>query len=187
MKAKNVILFITGFRETPEEFTGLENVWQTARGFSSPSTWVVKPYRWDCQWGQEAAQILRGMADGGQVVVCAYSWGAGYGFLQLAKHLGRGGARISLACLCDPVYRHRFFWGLPLSLTGWPSIKIPYNVDLVKSVYQRVDRPRGHKLIARGETVVEVPVELNLPHKQIDNSRTYKAMCLDSISETLYK
>ena len=182
MRAAATIICITGFREGPADATGLGRIWLGARKHSSPETWVTK-FRWNADWKAEARDIARNLAEDAKVVVCAYSWGAGFGFIQLAKHLRNEGVKVTAACLCDPVYRSRWLVFRWLALVRLPRIKLPFGVGLVRWVRQRVNRPAGHDLVAREGTVLETAQELNLGHGESDESRALREMCERTMQE----
>lgn len=64
---------------------------------------------WNSDWNSQAEAMYRNSfgADQIKIMVVAYSWGCGFGFVQLAKYLRDRGLEITHAVLADPVYH----WG----------------------------------------------------------------------------
>jgi hypothetical protein len=103
--------------------------------------------------------------------VCAYSYGAGYGFIQLARQLEKRGLSIESAVLSDPVRRFRWTpWRALWSL--WePHITVPANVREVWYGVQRMNRPHGHHLVAAetNKTIIHPFAELMVTHQYADD------------------
>ena len=187
MRARSVVVFITGFREDASQVTGIEDIWAEARKHASPDAWILPPMVWNSDWKAQAQLIERHTHIANtRICVVAYSWGAGYGFTQLAKHLARCNIRVAEACLADPVYRSRFIPFRWLALTDLPRIRIPANVGRVSWVRQRQNRPRAHDLVASNpETQIGFAQELKLRHGQIDNSLAFRTMSAKAIARTI--
>jgi hypothetical protein len=129
----------------------------------------------------------------GRCVVCvvAYSWGAGVGFIEFARHAEVLGITIVVAVLADPVYRSRLLpaW-LPLnprSVMLWsrPVIWVPASVRNVRWVRQTGTRPSGHDLRAEDETFthVETAIVSPLSHARIDEGRDFRTLALGAVDE----
>ena len=125
------------------------------------------------------------------VNVYAYSWGAGWGFVQLANQLKKRGITIKTAVLCDPVYRHPNLllrWKSLLSrdwTTFSPFIKIPSNVETVHHFHQTLDRPQGHMLWAEdvSKTRITEAVKLERTHSYIQFAEEWHQKCLTATSD----
>ena len=116
------------------------------------------------------------------VCIFAYSWGCGYGFVQLAEELNRRGIAVHTAVLCDPVYHGLARWRamMPRGLFSRVWVRVPPNVRRVKWLRQYANKPAGHDLRAEGDySRIEAPEVLTVPHDQMDNSAVFRQMCLD--------
>jgi hypothetical protein len=135
---------------------------------------------WNADWNIQAEWIYRmGLPDTRKqtVMVVAYSWGAGFGFTQLAKKLRDRGVTITHAVLADPVYHLGPRWvhniGLAqlaayypfsrctrrLSDAGFlprrPTIIVPDNVLRVSYFTQKNSKLCGHNLAGQSsETLI---------------------------------
>ena len=70
---------------------------------------------WNTDWESFAKEI--NSIEPTEVLVCAYSWGGGFGMPQLAKRL-----LAPVTCvLCDPVYRSKTLVGRCRSTENWWS------------------------------------------------------------------
>lgn len=137
--------------------------------------------RWCEPWDRysENVWLLRNVAGKPEVSIYAYSWGAGWGAMQFAKHLGRANICVRVMVLSDPVYRH------PFPLLRWTAflpgkrIKVPPKVCEVYSYYQRVSSPQGHELVRTSHrTIIHPPIELQCTHDQMDDSPEFHGQCL---------
>lgn len=142
--------------------------------------------RWNDDWAKIAEHYWH-VADmhlqSLTICVYAYSWGAGWGAMQLAKYLERAEMKIKVMVLCDPVYRHPKWYLRWLSLMHRdsklaPAIYIPKNVKEVFHFHQRVNVPSGHKLIATGDTLLRPPIELKRIHQKMDDSWEFHGLSL---------
>lgn len=183
---------ITGFTQNLGQATGLERLWRSVRRSASrPRTCVVTPRTWDFDADAFARFVVRNShrpLDRVAVGVYAYSWGAGSGFVRLAKALREHAPELTVdeAVLADPVYRSNWMptWLPlnPLSLTGHPAIRVPANVRYVHHTFQRVDRPRAHKLRTTGpHTIIHPGVECEVGHTQMDDHPTYAELVERSV------
>ena len=166
------IVVISGFRQKNHEYTGSKQLWLKlcverdlcdARG--------VKVYlkEWDTDWEDFAKEI--NSLEPTDVLVCAYSWGGGFGMPQLCKRLVA-----PVTCLlCDPVYRSKTFVGRWAAFCDW-KINIPVNVSVVKHFVQKSkwwqldgDPLKGGKFLCK-PTVLKY-----YTHTEIDESPSYHA------------
>lgn len=116
------------------------------------------------------------------VYIFAYSWGAGYGFVQLARALQHQGVPVRCAVLCDPVYHGVARWRalIPRTLFRRIYVTVPGNVEDVHWFRQHIDRPAGHDLRYESpRTRRRDAVELQVGHTEIDNAPEFRAKCLD--------
>lgn len=162
---KTVIIPIMGFTQTIAYLVGMLKLWRRLRMRSSEDRFICHPQRWCANWA-EVADFINVITHNDAlgvpkptIYVAAYSWGAGWGFIRLAKELKKRGLHISKAVLCDPVYRS------PLFPFGWltrlrtminkgplaPRIVIPSNVENVWYFFQTQNKPRAHRLVPQKE------------------------------------
>ncbi|MEM0964806.1 MAG: hypothetical protein AAGJ81_01475 [Verrucomicrobiota bacterium] len=171
------ILCISGFTETIGEHTGTARLWKQLRKLSSPET-SVQLFEWDENWRKKAAFIAEHSDPDVRILVCAYSWGAGYGFRKLARHLQHYDIAIETAVLCDPIYRSRTLFLRWLAFVPGLPIRIPTNVREVFYFFQRKDRLlRGHhpKAVSLG-TWIRPGVEIDRNHSGIDEHQKYHTL-----------
>lgn len=150
---------IMGFTQDTSRVTGIEKIWRELRKHSSSKTWVFPPQVWNADWKSLAHLIANNASACVEIVVVAYSWGAGHGFVSLAKELAKYGLKVVCAYLADPVYRS------PRLLMRWrslvnrgplaPTIHIPDNVKEVRWTRQSRNKPQGHDLQGLSPEFVE--------------------------------
>jgi hypothetical protein len=142
--------------------------------------------RWNDDW-KKIAEHYWNVADlhleSLTICVYAYSWGAGWGAMQLARHLKRFEMKVRVMVLCDPVYRNPHWYLKWLSLVHRdssfsPVIRVPDNVREVFHFHQRVNVPSGHKLVGTGETLIRPPIELRRIHQKMDDSWEFHGLSL---------
>lgn len=171
------IYTIGGFTETARDSTGLEECHRRhVAPYDDDPAIDVQPVReWKSDWKGIAARAHR---DGiGSVVVVAYSWGAGWGAMRLARELQRQRITVELMLLCDPVFRPLWLpsWGFANLLgfraliPGSATIKVPDNVERLVGLRQTNKRPCGHPLLWHGKTV-HLPKVSSATHTSIDSS-----------------
>lgn len=186
------IITFNGFRETPRQQTGTERMWQKLRGFASAGVFVHPPVKWTHDPDEIVGLLRRQGIE--RVVIVAYSWGAGYGAMRLAKACGEVGIRLPLMLLCDPVYRANWMptWvgTLPLAIRSimpaTAKIKIPRNVRRVAGVRQTISIPQAHGLKEDGDFTVIEPLQiLNYGHTAIDDAPEWHQLVIDKITDLL--
>lgn len=138
---------------------------------------------WNACPQQSAEYIYRLGRKGTPPNVCifAYSWGCGYGFVELANELGRLGIPVRCAVLCDPVYHGLARWRalLPRTLFRRVTVTIPANVQDVHWFRQHIDKPAGHDLRYESPyTIQRDPEVLPIGHTEIDNAPEFRNRCL---------
>lgn len=137
---------ISGFTQKEGSATGCHRLWEQLHSmFAAPDTHVALR-EWDSDWRQFAEHIRVSSVDSPTILVASYSWGAGYGLVNLAKHLKRRSKFISCAVLSDPVYCHPVWAMRWLAMLDWRPITIPSNVHDVRWFFQRENRPRAYRL-----------------------------------------
>ena len=167
--SKKVIL-ISGFTEGRFERTGTYRLYKKMRDKFGE---VIL-----CEWNDDFEKLAKLLRDEGvsEILVCAYSWGAGNGLVELAKHYRRS----INAILCDPVYRSKYPWMRWRALTNkffQPTIRYSHNVKVVRWFNQTVNKPSGH-MVTAGTIIPDKPTTLNVEHSKIDDTESYQKSCL---------
>jgi len=184
MRPYRAILPASGFRESKYRARGFDRIYlEILRGYSSPDTIVYGIEEWDSD--PDALLIEMQRFGVKRLMLVAYSWGCGVLAYRLMQKALEYGIHISVACLCDPVFRSRWLptW-LPLnpwSLTRFPTITIPPSVSRVCWVRQEKTIPAGHDLIAEDPrcTMITEPAVLQYSHTAIDDSEEFAAIVDD--------
>lgn len=185
MAHKTYIICIGGFTQGIGDRSGLFRLWLKLLRLRGPNV-SVDLWKWDTRWGDVAEQIFLASEDweNTRIVVAAFSYGGGWGFLRLARELGRRGLDIETAVLSDAVYRTKHWLFKWLAFVDWPVIKVPDNVRQVFWFFQRMDRPRGHKVVAVDEiaTKIEPGVQLHASHVFCDDHASFHKLAI-SVAE----
>lgn len=190
-----VVVPIMGFTQRAGTSPGLVRLWRRMLARAAPDTLVLPPSTWDRDM-RDLADLIAAVAPLARIGVAAYSWGAGWGFVQLAKALGKRGLTIQDAVLCDPVHRNPLMpWRAvfaPISswFLGAPRITVPPNVREVHWFRQRMDLPAGHDVVAakfgapdlwragHDGTLVQDAIELRCGHSWADDHEDFHALAL---------
>ena len=177
---KNWHYVITGFlqdRATRTRFVGL---WLDLRRHHLYDDTAITQLSWNSNWSDEAERIFRLSSHGPPTVrIYGYSWGAGWGAMQLAEHLRRRGVPVRAMVLVDPIYRHPYWLGNWRSLFHWVKIVVPPSVKEVWWFRQKLTWPRGHDLYAEDGTVLHEPVWLDVGHAHMDDQMGVVTKCLE--------
>jgi len=188
---------ISGFRQNKNNYHGVLSLSEKlvdAKFCHGPYSrvWLRE---WNDDWNTQAeyAWLLSNHYDKPIVFnIYAYSWGAGWGAVQLAKKLYRRGIRVKTMILADPVYRHPLFLFRWLSLFkreyvffGSPIVHIPANVEEVHSYHQLMNRPQGHKLVADGKTTIHPSRKVCREHSKMDDLYAFHLKCVEASAELL--
>ncbi len=137
-----------------------------------------------CEWHENFGKLAERIADGAvdRVDIFAYSWGAGRGFLKLAKALAKAEVKVDHAVLSDPVYHSwlpPFRW---LALMHWlwrPKIVIPENVRVVDVFFQERDRPRAAPVVRGNGSIWPIyRHKLYAAHVQMDDEQAFHDKCV---------
>lgn len=187
-------VIISGFTQGPARESGAEKLFNKMERYYTPGARRVMLLTWKADWRDIAEMMWRQSGgDGrGTVRIYAYSWGVGWGFVNLCYWLMRCGMKVEVAVLCDGVARS---WFLPTSvpiaplsmtywipkLIGWPNIKVYPNVEHITGFYQRQNRPCGHplKIIDKEATTLHRFEELHVDHQHIDDSAAWRELSLE--------
>lgn len=172
---------IGGFRQTEGKPTGMVRLWSQLHERHAQPGVCVELRAWNETWRDLAELIWRVQPDNEPVVVkvYAYSWGAGWGAMQLARQLAQRGIPVAWMVLSDPVYRSPWPWWRWLALASWRSIRVPANVRVVHWFRQRTNLPAGHNLIPirKERTIVTTPVWVEVSHQYMDDLRLFHLEC----------
>lgn len=179
---------ISGFTQGPGQGHGVFRLSEELmkKGHNESARRRVWYLRWREDWRAWAAHIELIAALHNEdvlVAVYAYSWGAGWGAMHLARYLRRRGIAVRYMVLSDPVYRSRwvsFRWRslLPRWLTAAPMIRVPANVGEVWSFHQTMATPSGHRLVAENGTIIHPSVRLMYDHGSIDQAKEFYEQAL---------
>lgn len=163
-----VIVIISGFTQKMHQHTGSRRLWREMRllkDLCADKEVVIELKEWNTDWKKYAKYITS--LEPEDVLVCAYSWGGGYGMPQFTKRL-----KMPVTCvMCDPVYHS------PTPLGRWKAffdrwaIKVPKNVSVVRWLMQEGDKLDGDPL--KGGASICKPEILEYNHTEIDDSPEY--------------
>jgi hypothetical protein len=174
-------IVISGFLQHEGKPTGMVALWRRLhRRHAAPGV-CVELRAWNEKWRDLAELIWRVQPEERPPVVkvYAYSWGAGWGAMQLARELGRRGLAIDFMVLSDPVYRSPWPGMRWLALARWRAIQVPPNVRVVFWFRQRASLPAGHALAARrnDRTIITPPVWVEVDHQYMDDLPLFHRQC----------
>lgn len=180
-KVRHWHLVIGGFRQTVGRPNGMVALWRKLMRHNGPQEAVV-PLKWNARWRHVAELIWlvrRPYPEDTSIRIYAYSWGAGWGAMQLARELDARGLGVDFMVLSDPVYRSSWLLGRALALSSLVSIRVPANVGHVHWFRQTKNRPCGHNLVAENvHTEIFPPVVLERTHQYMDDAEEFHAECL---------
>lgn len=175
---KNWHVVISGFLQDEGEPTGMVRIWRELHAQHSDSETVVLLRSWNDNWSDLAELIRRTQNGSPAVKIYAYSWGAGYGAMELARELAKRGITVRFMVLSDPVYHS------PLLLARWMAmlsdgrIMVPYKVVEVYWFRQKENRPHGHDLIAESTgTMIHPAIWLTSTHQYMDDAAPFRLLC----------
>lgn len=175
-------IVIPGFLQREGRPTGMEDeVWARLHAQGAGPESVVLLREWDSDFRALAERIWRMQSEHCPPTICiyGYSWG-GMSAVLLCRELRKRGLRVRHLALCDPVYRHRYWWGQWRALVPW-RIEVPDNVDHVLWWRQRWNWPRSHEVVAANprRTDIDHPIEIEAVHQYADDDRLFHAKCLE--------
>jgi hypothetical protein len=189
-------ILISGFMQHAGQDTGMSTLLSKFRNdchYCNGSS-IVELHRWCSNWAWIAQDLFRFSNYGKKkliVAIYAYSFGAGWGAMQLAKQLNKLGVEIQVMVLSDPVYRH------PWTILRWMSllkrkpfflgprvISIPPNIKEVYRFHQERDLPQGSHLIAQNEnTLIHRSEKLMYVHTKMDEAEDFHEKALEQASK----
>lgn len=177
---------ISGHAQREGDPNGTFNNWFFLRERLAANQCQVELREWNSNWSALAERIwLVWQRLGGPsplINAYAYSWGAGWGFQQFAGELAKRGMEIAQAVLCDPVYRHRYWLGQWRALWPFSQILIAPNVREVRWLFQRMNLPAGHPVVAQDKchTKIHAGVRLERIHHYMDEAPEFRAMICEA-------
>lgn len=181
------LFFISGFTQRNSQPHGVQRLWLRAHRLFASSETAVVLLPWHAPWREIAEQVLLCQGETpARVGVSAYSYGAGWGFVQLARQLGKRGIGVRQAVLCDAVYRSRFWTLTWQSLLPSPWITVPANVREVVCFRQSNSLPKGHQIVAADPKRTRVHQYINIPdvtHVNCDDYVPYHNKSLEMCAE----
>lgn len=176
-------ILISGFTQSIDRENGFDRLWKKLRPLVSEHVSLLPPQQWKADFSAIAEFIYRMKPENTvpDIRVYAYSWGCGYGFLELAKQLNKHKLGISEAVLCDPVYYSRWRPWRAIARGRWAlPIKIPTNVTRVHWFRQFENRPQATELIGDvNYTLVTKPVILKVKHAYMEDQIEFHTKCLE--------
>lgn len=145
---------------------------------------------WNADWDEVAENIwLVGQHHQAEIAVniYAYSWGVGWGAVQLCRQLAKRGITVHCLVAADGVFRHprlllRWTSLIRRDLTFAPVIRIPSNVHTVLPLHQTQNRPQGHRIVGDRDFsgVIYESREVQSTHQYMDDAREFHALSLDA-------
>jgi len=181
----NYIFVVSGFTQQRHAThgSGCIRIYEELLKYQSPETEVIL-LEWHedpVGWARHVAVRVKSPED--KVMVCAYSYGAGWWFRLFAEKLQQIGIRVNAAVLCDPVYRRPWYLRLLQwrAITKWwpQELELPANINRIVHFVQYGDEPGGDVLIMHGKVDYVGPVVLTLPHVKMDNAPQFRAACVN--------
>lgn len=188
-KPVNIHVCISGFTQSERRIHGLTKLCEKlhSAGFNNcVSRVMLRP--WNAKWSEVAESIWSiGELHAAEVVVniYAYSWGMGWGAVQLSRELEKRGITVHIIVACDGVYRHPLLCLRWLSLlqrdgTFSPVIRIPGNVREVRPLHQTMNTPQGHRIVGGKDFSGQIrqSVEIHRTHPFMDDAPQFHALAL---------
>lgn len=199
------LICISGFTQSPQRRSGSEKLRLKLQQFNCKNT-HVSVENWNTDWQAYVSRIVRlGPRDVAHfdIRVFAYSWGVGYGFIQLANYLAMEGIRVKAAVLCDGVYHPNYAFrllnwlgafralditsNLSRKIKGDPVITVPWNVDYVCWMRQVGDYVHGHKVVPTegADTMMYQHSNLICSHAAADDHEDYHRLAVEVANREL--
>ena len=180
---------ISGFTQDDQRPHGVLRLSETlhALGYNNHVSRVsLRP--WNDSWSHVAEHLwLLGQHHEAEVIVniYAYSWGVGWGSVQLAKELQRRGIKVHTLVAADGVYRHKWFTVpslLKRDSSFAPTIRIPGNVRFVVPFHQTRNVPQGHRIAGAADFSGSIAksIELASAHQYIDDDDAFHLAAIEA-------
>ncbi len=187
--------FISGATQNRQQSTGLQGLWLASQAGAKKGVCFFPVLPWNYDWYTLArfvqinSQKTKEGWEGGKIPftlkinIYAYSWGAGWGAVQLAQYLqSTAQYDVQNMVLADPVYcstnpflRWNSLFCSRFSLTRKfaPRIQIPSNTKNVYWSRQYNNWPRAHSLYSLPGSITDIHspfLEKSLIHSKMDDS-----------------
>jgi len=178
------IIVFTGFLQEGR-LSGLEKIEHAIHQQCNCDSTRVILKSWQDSPGAVASRIWNRQPEGHPpaIVIIGFSYG-GFTAVLLARELGKRGLKIETMLLIDPVWRWLAELPSVLSLGSWWEINVPKTVRTLFAWFQKVDRPRGHRLIVDENHTLYFPKTLKRTHNQMDDAEeVYKKALLVACPE----
>lgn len=174
-----------GFTEKLGGQTGIRQIWRDVVPLQDDATLVPLPLVWNTDPKQLALLIANETTPQSKIFAVPYSWGAGYGFVQVARELQNLNRTVSKVWLIDPVYHSDTVLGRWRAMTNWflpPTIRLPENVERAVMYYQTVDKPRAHRVITHDGQEIERVLVPDVGHRKIDNEQSVRSAIVSDLT-----
>lgn len=177
------VILISGFTQNIGRPTGFDKLWLKLRQVVRPEVVLTPPLEWNTKWPRVVDFICRTSVERPELIVIAYSWGAGYGAIKLAKEFKKRGDnyQIGHSVLCDPIY---YSWLRPWrALMANQKIILPRNINCrgLTWLRQREGKPMGADLISENGQHVPPAVILHCRHEYADDSSTFHGLAVEKV------
>ena len=186
------VVLIGGFTQKTYADNGLQRLWIALNRHSRPMVHIA--FReWSFSYRRLAERIFHVSRFDNlppQVVVVGYSYG-GQTALNFCRQLKRRGIEVEHLVLCDAVRRWISRIPTPSSLLRFWSLRVPDNVRSVRYFIQRVNHPRGHRVVLddSGKTLFwnneKNGYDLQVAHEYCDDHTVFQNHVLAQYSKVL--
>jgi hypothetical protein len=189
MGQRTWLVLIGGFTQAEHRPGGMLRLYQRLDQLRRPGVEIsFRP--WNCRW-RRFARRMHLLGSELQVLLFAYSYGAGWGAVRLARRLQAHGTPIAHAVLSDPVARSR--WLLP-NLAAWlprgwrfkPRIHMPANVRRITYFAQQHGPPYASPVRSDDPAVVpRVHLVSHVPHVAMDDLPAFHDACVAAAQQAV--
>ena len=174
-------IVISGFTQAKDRPHGMLRLWQQLCQHRDYKT-AVELMPWKSDWEELAeCMFLCSPSDAKtKIGIYSYSYGTGWGAMQLCKALDKRGMSVDALVSADGVFRHKYAFGAWRALVPWSRIWVPGNVRHVSWFRQKENLPAGHTLLAMDprKTYIEKPTWIRATHQYLDDSQAFHDECL---------
>lgn len=135
----------------------------------------LEPWRANTKNLAISLKILQGLYGKVHLGIYGYSYGGGFGAMQLTRRLAKFDIRVQKLVLADPVFRPAWIpvpLPSPLSLLPFnhqPKIRLPDNIVDLVHFYQNENCPQSPYLITDSVRGYVEHRQLNVPHQKVDD------------------
>jgi hypothetical protein len=172
---------ISGCRQHGGRANGSQLLWAELRDRHHNGRVLVDLREWHTPWDRHAELLWRQRPTDDTpvaVYIYAYSWGAGWGAIRLARELRKRGITVIAVVFADPVYRD------PIAIRNWralwpySTVWVPANIQNVYWTRQFLDWPRAHNVRAEDPdaTWINPPVVCDRTHAYMDEAPEFRRL-----------